>query len=161
MRALATFVAGAGFDAFAVSDIDSGDALALATRFALQWAYRGRQALFWTPHYEAKTCRDEYLPFNPARPFERRASIHIEGSRDGNDLALFATRFSDERGARVPELRVVRNALRKTKSAALVFADNLKENAFADLGFERVDGTAHDLLVVTRGVRAHATCSRI
>lgn len=102
------------------------------------------------------------MPFNPARPFERRASIQIEGARDGSPLTLFATRFSGERNARVPELRAVRGAIRATSGAALIFAGNApSDDAFADLGFDRAEGSSADLLVVARGVRARATCYRI
>jgi hypothetical protein len=155
MRKLAAFVAASNFDVFAVCDVESGDALALATRFALQWAYRGRQALFWTARYQAKACRDEYLPFNPARPFERRATIQIEGACDGSALTLFATRFSDDRGAWIPQLRVVRSSLRAAEGAALLFAGSpQKTGAFADLGFEIVDAAR------PCGIRARSPCTR-
>jgi hypothetical protein len=75
---------------------------------------------------------------------------------------LFATRFSGQRNARVPELRSVRNAIRATSGAVLIFAGHApKDDAFADLGFARAEGSSEDLLVVARGIRAEATCRNI
>ena len=56
----------------------------------------------------------------------------------------------------------MRNAIRATTGAVLIFAGNAhKDDAFADLGFSRAEGSSEDLLVAARGVRAEATCRSI
>src|SRR5581483_9148979 len=108
---LASLVDDARPDVLAVCEIEPGDALSLATRFALQWAYRGRQALFWSARVRADAVHDLYLP-RAGRPFERRGLLRVDASLDGDPCALVATQFASDRGERIPELRFARSQLR-------------------------------------------------
>ena len=111
---------------FSVHGIDEGDALALATRFVFDYAYRARQALFWNATFGAREVLDRH-----------RGLLRVGGSFAGGRLTLIARRFSSERASRVRELRQTRTALRATKSPALLFATGVVkgETGFADLGF--------------------------
>ena len=52
-RTLAERVTASHPDVLSLSEIDDGDALALATQFGYQWAHRGGQALFWNARFVA------------------------------------------------------------------------------------------------------------
>ncbi|MDQ2679676.1 MAG: hypothetical protein M3Y21_01445 [Candidatus Eremiobacteraeota bacterium] len=140
MRSLAAFFAERNPDIFAVCEIDAGDALALATRFERQWAYRGSQALFWSRRFSATRVYDEYLPFAAVRPFERRGLVRVEGELDGEACTLITTQLAAEREARIPELRTLRKMLRAVENAALLFLHSpIKGRGFSDLKFARAD----------------------
>lgn len=139
MRKLAAFVDAQQPQVMGICEIDAGDALALATRFALQWAYRGRQALFWSAPVRARTVHDRYLPLRAARLFDRRGLLIVEAECDAQPCILAATQLSSERSAFLPELRFARTHLRGT-TRALLFADMPPYRVgFADLGFTAVD----------------------
>jgi hypothetical protein len=139
MRSLASLVAREAPDVLAVCEIDPGDALSVATRFALQWAYRGRQALFWRDVLAAREVHDVYLPVRPERPFERRGFIRVDAMYNRRECALVTTQFSSDRNALVPELRFVRTQLRRVARDAVVFV-HLRDRAiaFEDLGFRNM-----------------------
>jgi hypothetical protein len=136
MRSLASIVAREAPHVLAVCDIDPGDALSLATRFALEWAYRGRQALFWRAEFSVREVRDLYLPVRVDRPFERRGFVCVDASHAARDCTLVTTQFDVERAARIPELRFARTFLRRVARDAVLCA-YLRERAiaFEDLGF--------------------------
>ena len=122
MLSLAATVADADPDVLAVCEIDAGDAFALATRFAREWAYRGGQALFWTRAFAAAAVRDLYLPFAIGRPFDRRGLLRVDGAIDGAPAALYATQFGAERAFAVPEMRFARTQLHANAGNAIAFA---------------------------------------
>lgn len=122
MRSLAAFYDRVRPDVLAASEIDSGDALALATRFALQWAYRGGQAMFWQSALHATEIRDTYLPFSPARPFERRGIVEVSMQIATVPSTILATHVGAEREQRIRELRHLRSVARDANHACIVFA---------------------------------------
>ncbi len=143
MRALAALVAREEPNILAVCEIDPGDALSLATRFALQWAYRGRQALFWSDEFRAREVDDLRLPAPPVRPLERRGFVRVDATYQGRSCVLVTTQFAQKRIARVPQLRFARVQLRSGPHDALVFAHLAERKiAFEDLGFRDVTGAA-------------------
>lgn len=138
MRELAEFVDSAKPTAMGVCEIDAGDALSLATRFALQWAYRGRQALFWRMPFRAHAVHDRYLPVRAARLFDRRGLLIVDADASGEPCMLAATQLRSERESFVPELRFARRHLRGL-ARALLFADMPQhQRGFADLGYAQV-----------------------
>ena len=137
MRALAELVAHRSPDVLCVHDIDAGNALALATRSDLQWAYRGAQALFWSRRVKAHGVHDRYLPIAPLRPFDRRGLLQVDAELGGKRFALLATQFSGERALRVRELRFARECVRQIPGAAVLFVARPDDRiGFDDLGFE-------------------------
>ena len=136
MRKLASLVAREEPDVLAVCEIDPGDALSLATRFALQWAYRGRQALFWRDAFRAGEIDDLYLPARPERPFDRRGFVRVDAIYERRECVLIATQFARERSSRILELRFARTQLRNGPHDALLFAHLAEPSiGFEDLGF--------------------------
>jgi len=123
---------------FCLHGIDAGDAFAVATRFDCDWAYRGRQALFWQPLFQAHEVHDRYLPSPPLRPFERRGLLEVDGERGGRALTLIGTQLSGDR-AHVREIRFVRTIARARTGAAILFIAGFDpathHYGFADLGF--------------------------
>ncbi|MDQ6929694.1 MAG: hypothetical protein M3126_03375 [Candidatus Eremiobacteraeota bacterium] len=148
MRSLAAFIARAQPNLLAVCGIDAGDALAIATRFALQWAYRGGQAIFWKPDYQTVYVRDTYLPFSALRPFERRGLVRVDLRMNGTVVHAIATQIGRERDQRIREVRYVRALLRDTTGPCIFFCVSPPSRiGFTDLGFRRagcagVDGEA-------------------
>jgi hypothetical protein len=147
---------------FSVHGIDEGDALALATRAAASYAYRGRQALFWNPTFGAREVLDRYLPGAPLRPFDRRGLLQVDGFFMGANVSLVATQFSDERATRIRELRFTRTVLRATKRSTLLFITGIaqREPGFADLGFAPV-ASDRGVVVGAREFGARATILRV
>lgn len=142
MRALAALIDDERPTAFAVCEIDAGDAFSLATRFAVQWAYRGRQALFWNGDFTAHRVRDLYLPLRGTHLFDRRGLLRVDATYEGRDCTLVTTQFSSERDGRVPELRFARKQLRTTAQNAVFFAHlDDRSIGFEDLGFRDATGT--------------------
>ena len=119
MRSLAFFLAESDPDIMALGEIDAGDALALATRFDRQWAYRGGQALLWNGRVVAHEVHDLYLPVAPLA-FERRGLLRVDGECDGAPAALFATQFGADRN-RIREMRFARGHARAAPATAIVF----------------------------------------
>jgi hypothetical protein len=122
MRSLAAFYDRVRPDVLAVCEIDAGDALALATRFALQWAYRGGQAVFWLGALRATGIRDNYLPFSPVRPFERRGIVEVTMQIADAPATILATHVAAEREQRIREVRHLRTVARGAHPACIVFA---------------------------------------
>jgi hypothetical protein len=154
MRVLAERFSAWDPDLLALSEVDDGDALALATRFDRQWAYRGGQALLWRRRFEASGVHGRYLPAVPLQPFERRGLLHVDGTLDGTALTVFSTRFTESRD-RVRDLRRTRSWIRASHSERIVLCitNPPAADAFRDLGFEqRADRSALDALVATRGL---------
>lgn len=138
MRRLAAFVDERKPQVIGICDIDAGDALSLATRFALQWAHRGRQALFWKMPFHAHDVHDRYLPVRGARLFDRRGLLIVGAELDGAPCMLAATQISGEREGFIPEMRFARRHLRGAQRAML-FADAPDYGiGFSDLGFARI-----------------------
>jgi hypothetical protein len=138
MRRLASFVDKVQPHVMGIGDIESGDALALATRFALQWAYRGRQAIFWKAPLHVRTVHDLYLPVQAARIFDRRGLLMVDAELFGEACTVTATQFSSERTWYVRELRFTRGHLRGGEPA-LLFADvPVAARRFSDLRFEEI-----------------------
>lgn len=143
MRALAALIDAERPAAFAVCEIDAGDAFSLATRFAVQWAYRGRQALFWNGDFRAHRVRDLYLPLRGAHLFDRRGLLRVDASYEGRECTLVTTQFSSERDGRVPELRFARKQLRATARDSIFFAHlDDRSIGFEDLGFHDATGNS-------------------
>ena len=120
-RELAEFVARTDPAIFAATGIDAGDAFALATRFARQWAYRGAQALFWSDAFRAHEVHDRYLPMTALRPFDRRGLLLVDGEFEGRALSLVATQLGATRDTFVREARFAREQVRE-RSHFLLFA---------------------------------------
>lgn len=155
MRALAEQISLFQPDILALSEIDDGNALALATRFDLQWAYRGGQALLWNARMHLESVYEWYLPALRLPAFDRRGMLRVDGSFEGSPIALFATRFAPGR-SRVRDLRVTRGVVRSAESArALLFITDPppeRRATFGDLGFEcHTNEHVADLLLATRG----------
>jgi len=137
MRKLAAFVAQTTPDFLAICEIGSGDARSLATRFALQWAYRGRQAIMWTPAFTPQKVHDRYLP--APHPFDRRGFVRVDGTLGDIPCALMTTQFASDRSTRDAQLRFARTQLRAPVHDALFFAVvPSAEMRFDDLGFRDV-----------------------
>lgn len=155
MRDLAGCVSRYDPGVLAISQIDSGDALALATRFARQWAYRGGQALFWKTDFRAERVLGDYLPFVSSRPFDRRGFLQVDGRLKDRPCSLYVTFFGRARSQYVPEMRFVRTKLRPG-STAIAFAHGVPSPGLADLGFcdTSTDGKHHDR-IYARGLARH------
>jgi len=148
MRSLAAFIDRADPDVLALCEIDAGDALALATRFARHWAYRGSQALIWKPHLHQAKVRHAYLPRVPLRPLERRGFLRVATRLGSGSLELVATQVSDQREQRVRDLRYLRSSLRKIHQSCVLFAVMPRTHiGVQDLGFRTlVDGSDHETI---------------
>jgi hypothetical protein len=155
MRALAQFVSASDPDVLALSEVDAGDALAMATRFDRQWAYRGGQAVLWNRRFADAKVHDLYLPAAPLQPFERRGLLRVDGSCDGVEVSVFATRFAPDR-ASVRDLRFTRSAIRAARERRiLLFITDppaTGSEAFRDLDLQAAtNGDAADLMLAVRG----------
>jgi hypothetical protein len=137
MRKLAAAVVDFHADVLAVCEIGSGDARALATRFALQWAYRGRQAIFWQAAFHPQRITDLYLPART--PLRRAGFVHVEGTMNSEQCALTTTQFARSREQRIAQLHFARTHLRMTPQSTLFFACS-PERAMplSDLGFRKL-----------------------
>ncbi|HEY5350411.1 MAG TPA: hypothetical protein VIJ64_11775, partial [Candidatus Lustribacter sp.] len=142
MRSVAEAIAACDPDVVCVHGIDPGDALALATRFARGYAYRGSQALLWKPAFAAREVHDRYLPGVPLRPFDRRGILQVDGAIEHRRCALVATQFSHERDAYVRELRFARRVVRSIDGAVAAFVAGMtpavRAIGFADLGIREL-----------------------
>ncbi|MBV8373739.1 MAG: hypothetical protein JOY69_10815 [Candidatus Eremiobacteraeota bacterium] len=164
MRALAEQISLSHPDIVALSEIDDGNALALATRFDLQWAYRGGQALLWNARMHLESVYESYLPAVPLPAFDRRGLLRVDGAFEGRPIGLFATRFAPGR-SRIRDLRVTRGVVRGARiERALLFVTDPpagRRAMFDDLGFTcHVSEHVPDLLLATRGCSVD-TCVRI
>ncbi len=130
--------------------IDSGDALALATRFDRDWGYCSGVALFWTRAIRAQGVHDHYPPALPFRPFDRRGVLHVNGIYEDESFSIVATTIGDERNARVRDTRFLRSILRRVPGATIAFIGNELSLAtdFADLNFSTLSRSDHNLIVV-------------
>ncbi len=125
-RRIAERIAASDASIVCVHGIDAGDAYALATQFALGWAYRGGEALLWRAAFAAHEVHDRYLPLASARPFERRGLLEVRGEWNGAPLTLLAARFSPDR-SHLREWRFARAIVRQTTERAIFFADGMTE----------------------------------
>jgi len=153
MRSLAAFIDRADPDVLALCEIDAGDALALATRFARQWAYRGSQALLWKSRLHQTRVRDAYLPRAPLRPLERRGLLRVATRLEDHALELVATQVAAQREQRVRDLRYLRTALRRIGSQCLLLAvlpDS--QIGVTDLGFKKLLGGPDHEAIFSRGL---------
>ena len=156
-RVLAERVTASNPDILALSEIDDGDALSLATQLGYQWAYRGGQALFWNARFAAARIEESYLPAPPLQAFERRGLLRVDGRCGKHELTLLTTRFASSR-ARARDLRLTRSVIREVRaSRVLLFIANPPATgsaAFRDLGFEQAENNGSAALMV--GVRGCA-----
>lgn len=153
MRRLAAFVAQTRPQILAVCDIPSGDSLSLATRFDLQWAYRGRQALFWNAAFSPGGIEGEYLPLRAPRLFGRRGFVRVDGALRGLPCTVAVTQFARERRVRIPELRFARTQLRSAHRRAIFFAHfGERRIGFADLGFADLAPAGEEQRMYVRGL---------
>jgi hypothetical protein len=136
--------------------IDSGDALAFATRFDRDWGYCTGIALFWERTIRAQGVHDHYAPPLPLRPFDRRGVLHINAIFEDEPLSILATTLGDDRAARVRDMRFMRSVLRRVPGAAIAFIGNGASTfeSFADLKYSVVSRGDYNLIVVRP---SHAT----
>jgi hypothetical protein len=164
LRVVAEAIAASDAVVICLHGIDPGDALALATRFARGYAYRGAQALLWSQAFIAREVQDRYLPVAPRRPFDRRGILQVDGAFAGATLSLVATQFAAEREASLRELRFARRVIRSIVGIAVVFVAGMTERTrrigFADLGATEC---AHDgdLSICSRGTQLGASIVRV
>jgi len=153
MRLLAEQVSSTKPDLLVVSEIDDGDALAVATRFDLQWAYRGGQAVLWNARLAPRSVEESYLP--PALPaLQWRGLLRVDLRSGDAELSILTTRFAADR-TRIRDLRFVRSVLRRdSTSSAILFVTNPPKSgswAFSDLGFlPKNASVANDMLLAGR-----------
>jgi hypothetical protein len=161
MRALAQCVSDSDPDVLALSEVDSGDALAMATRFDRQWAYRGGQAVLWNRRFAAAKVHELFLPAAPLQPFERRGLLRVDGICNAGDVSLFAARFAPDRAC-VRDLRYARSAIRAARTARIVLfvtdPPAAGSAAFRDLGLQAVSAgdATPDLMLAVRGFRVQS-----
>lgn len=137
----------------AIAEIDAGDALAMATRFDREWAYRGAQALLWKRTFTAHDVHDLYLPAPVLRPFDRRGLLRVDGDYAGANLHVFATQFAADRNG-IRDLRFARNAVRSVTGDVLLFISDpvASRVGFTDLGLQTLIANG-GLAVCARGYR--------
>jgi hypothetical protein len=152
MRSLAAFISETKPDVVACCDVDAGDALATATRFDLEWVYRGAQALLWSRRIVASDVHEFYLPAAPLRAFERRGLLRVDGRCGDGALHVFATSCATDRSG-IRDLRFTRTMLRDASVPALLLIAMPKTAiGFGDLGMQTVDSPASgDLAIAARG----------
>ncbi|HEY1976059.1 MAG TPA: hypothetical protein VGG89_05935 [Candidatus Baltobacteraceae bacterium] len=153
MRSLAALFSADDPDVAALSGIDAGDALATATRFDREWAYRGRQALLWKRRMTAHAVHDFYLPVSALRPFDRRGLLCVDADAGNVPLHLFATQFAGGRTA-IRDLRFARTAVRSVDGNVVLFISEPGSSriGFADAGLQSVV-PAPKLAIWARGFR--------
>lgn len=151
MRSLAALVAAEDPDVAVLSEIDAGDALATATRFDLQWAYRGGQALLWKRSVVVHAVHDLYLPVSALRPFGRRGLLRLDADIANVPVHVFATRFAGDRSA-IRDLRFARTAVRGVAGNVLLFVCEPAPSriGFADRGLQSA-AAAPKLAIWARG----------
>lgn len=153
MRSLAALFSADDPDVAALSEIDAGDALATATRFDREWAYRGRQALLWKRRLTAHAVHDLYLPVSALRPFDRRGLLCVDAEAGNVPLHVFATQFAGDRGA-IRDLRFARSAVRRVDGNVVLFISDPGPSriGFTDTGLQSVV-PAPNLAIWARGLR--------
>lgn len=151
MLSLAALVDKADPDVMALSEIDAGDALATATRFDREWAYRGGQALLWKRRAIAHAVHDLYLPASALRPFDRRGLLRVDVDIDDAELHVFATQFAGDRSA-IRDLRFARCAVRGVAGSVVLFISDLAPSRidFTDIGLRCV-APSQKLAIWARG----------
>lgn len=139
MRSLAALFSAGDPDVAALSAIEAGDALATATRFDREWAYRGGQALLWKRRLTAHAVHDLYLPASALRPFDRRGLLRLDADAGSVPLHVFATQFAGDRSA-VRDLRFARSAVRRVAGNVVLFVSEPGRSriGFTDTGLQSV-----------------------
>ena len=137
MRSLAAFLDGERADVAALAEIESGDALALATRLNLGWAHRGNQALLWNQRFAAAHADDS-----------QRGILLVDGACGGEPLLLALARFTRDR-ARVTQLRALRSAIRQASGGVVLFCVRPPHGrvGFGDLGMRLVQTPGDELAI--------------
>lgn len=138
MRSLAQFLADTDPDIFALCEIDAGDALAVATRFARQYACRGGQALFLKSSVEITAARDEPLPLWGGRPFDRRAVLWVQGRYGERGVSVLTAKIASGREQRSAEIRHIRNVARSLESPAVLLIHLNREAVLHFPRYQRV-----------------------
>ncbi len=155
MQRFAAFVDDADPDILAVCEIDAGDALALATRFTREWAYRGAQALFWRAPVRAQVVHDLYLPYVLQRPFDRRGLLRIDAEDASGPLAIFATQFAPDRTAAIAEVRFANKHVQEAALRTVAFVQGGSTPALVGRGVVTIaEDEASGLRLYTRGFTA-------
>ena len=138
LREILAFAQRESPDVLAAGDIDPGDALTIATRLALEWAYRGGQAIFWNARFDPAEISEAYLPRSPA-VLKRRGLLVVRGAIDGMQLTIAATQVDAAREQRIRQLRFVRERLRGADPAIAFAPIGAGRIALDDLGFARAE----------------------
>lgn len=154
MRALTEQTVVSDPDLLAVSEIDDGDALALATKTDRQWSYRGGQALFWRAGFVPLAVHEAYLSSGmPRLPWRGllRADLRVGTS----EISLLCMRLAPDRRG-IADLRFVRKMLRDAAPGrAILCVANppaTGARAFAQLGFDGSNcAIKDDVLMAIRG----------
>jgi hypothetical protein len=162
MRALTEQAIASNPDLLAVSEIDDGDALALATKTNRQWSYRGGQALLWRTKFASFGLHESYLA--PAlRSLQWRGVLRVDLRAEETEVSLLTTRFAPDR-RRVRDLRAVRSLLRDAPVERMILCITNPppkgDRVLSDLGFATSDCVAaSDALMAVRGceLRSSAT----
>ncbi len=138
MRSLAAFLARTDPEIFALCEIDAGNALALATRFVRQYAYRGGQALFLKSSGSITAVSDEPVLLWPSRPFDRRGVVCVKARRGNGMVSVLTAKIASRRKQRAAEVRHLRNIVRALETPAILFVHLTHEAALHFPGYERV-----------------------
>lgn len=154
MRALTEQTVVSDPDLLAVSEIDDGDALALATKTDRQWSYRGGQALFWRAGFVPLAVHEAYLSSGmPRLPW--RGLLRVDLRVGTIEISLTCTRLAPDRRG-IADLRFVRKLLADAESERAILCvvnpPAIGARALARLGFESSNCViAADVLTAIRG----------
>lgn len=147
MRALAEYLARKKPAVAAISRIGAGDARSLATRFGLQWVYRGRQALFWDQRFSAIRVDTAYV--QARLPLRRTGLIEVEGMLAEERCTLALTEVASESAAAQLD-SVVNRLLLHSPRALVCIRCHPPAIALAQRGLARMT-PEQDLQVFARG----------
>lgn len=147
-RKLAAFIVAQSPRLFAVSAIPPGDARSLATRFALQWAYRGRQAIFWDASFTAERITADYLP--GALPLRATGLVRVDGELRG-PCTLLTSEFSSLQTRRSAQLQFAYERMAAAHRRAIVFANIAMSEVASELQFNLKPTGDDHLPVYIRG----------
>ncbi len=151
MRSLMQFLARTDPEIFALCEIDAGDALAVATRFVRQYAYRGGQAVFLRNSVDITAVRDDYVPLWPGRPFDRRGVVWVQARYGSRRVSVLTAKLASGREQRAAEIRHVRTIVRALERPAVVLIHCSRDAA---LHFPRYQAVAYPRPVSERVYQA-------
>lgn len=154
MRALTEQTALSNPDLLAVSEIDDGDALALATKTNRQWSYRGGQALLWRSEFAPVAVHEAYLsPGLPPLPW--RGVLRVDLRAGETEVSVLCARFAPDR-RRIRDVRFVRTLLRDAPIGRTILCitnpPRSGARAFAQFSFAASDCVLEpDVMMACRG----------